>query len=479
MIISQAFEEMIPIMDESMEFIICFNKMGVIKFANKTTLESLEYDSLEGDFISTLFPKAFTNHDDGRFYLTYPASGARFDTMAYRSNQTCFLIRGKVIEHENFSDIYFFYGYDISNMDALERELRSIKENSTDVGVVKNEFVANVTHELRTPVNGIQGNTKELLTHENLAAEDRKLLELIEHGCEDMHALINNILDFSKLEAGKFQLEPREFNFRDMIEYVKSNHINKINEKGLEFFVTVSPDIPNVLIGDELRIAQILNNLLSNATKFTSVGKVMVEAVTTATHGNRIEIFFMVVDTGIGIDKKDQDKLFKSFSQVEASISRRFGGTGLGLNISKQLVKLMGGNINVESELGKGTMFTFSVWLNIPGVESDGAEDTSDATPVFSSMQALDKEAAVSKLFGSQANIDEIRKRIMKLTLCLEMGTWEKAETFTDAIKQLTDGAPHEIKTAVLKLKMAVQKENSEKSIAIIEELNELLSKQQ
>ena len=121
----------------------------------------------------------------------------------------------------------------------------------------------------------------------------------------------------------------------------------------------IAPDIPEYLIGDELRISQILNNLISNACKFTSVGEIHVEAVKTSQSGNKVELFFVVMDSGIGIEKANMDKLFKSFSQVDASISRKYGGTGLGLNICKQLVELMGGNIHVESEVGKGTIFSF------------------------------------------------------------------------------------------------------------------------
>ena len=138
-------------------------------------------------------------------------------------------------------------------------------------------------------------------------------LRMIERGCKDMHALINNILDFSKLEAGKFTIEKREFRFREMMDYVKANHLSKITEKGLDFFMTISPEIPEYVIGDELRIGQIVNNLLSNACKFTSVGKISVEVVKTAQEEDKVELFFIVLDTGIGIDKEGQDKLFKSF----------------------------------------------------------------------------------------------------------------------------------------------------------------------
>ena len=144
-----------------------------------------------------------------------------------------------------------------------------------------------------------------------------------------MNQIINNILDFSKLEAGKFTLDNQKFSFRGMVDYVKATHNVKATEKGLDFFVTMSSDIPEYVIGDELRIVQVLNNLLSNACKFTSIGKVALEVVKTAQIGKKIELFFMVIDSGIGIGQDQMDKLFQSFSQVDASISRKYGGTGL------------------------------------------------------------------------------------------------------------------------------------------------------
>ncbi len=459
--------DMLSVYDELIELVIFYNRMGEITYANASALSSLEYERLSGKNMIDIFPGSYSVDREG-LSCEFEADGDHVQMMAYRQNKTCFKVDCRIVSNKQLPGCYILFAQDISRIEALEKELASVKENSADLNKVKNEFVANVTHELRTPVNGILGNTRELLSRDQ-AEDDARILRLIEHGCDDMNALINNILDFSKLEAGKFQLETREFNFRDMIEYVKSNHINKIHEKGLDFFITISPDIPEILVGDELRIAQVLNNLLSNATKFTTIGKVMLEAVATARAGNRIELFFMVVDTGIGIDKKDQDKLFKSFSQVEASISRRFGGTGLGLNISKSLVELMGGNISVESELGKGTMFQFSIWLEIPGSEQGEGTDYVTAAPVFESRIGFEGEQAASKAFGSAENIDEIKKRLMKLNLCVDMETWEKAEMYCDAIKQLTDGAPHEIKTAVLRLKMAVAKENTQKSIDAIE----------
>ena len=303
-----------------------------------------------------------------------------------------------------------------------------------------------------------------------------RTLNVIERCCGDMNKIINNILDFSKLEAGKFVLEPRRFHVRDMLDYVKSNHISKITEKGLDFFMTISPQVPEYIIGDELRIEQILNNLLSNALKFTSVGKITLEVFKTAQVGEKIELFFIVVDSGIGIDEGDKDKLFQSFSQVDASISRKYGGTGLGLNICKQLVELMGGRIGVESEKNKGSAFSFSIWAETgKEKEEDSKEEAVTARFPLPGVSFPEDDGDGLKQYGTLENRKALSRNLSKLILCVEMENWEKAEMFMETIRELCGGAPREVGRAVLKLKMAVQKENYEKTAAGVEELKSFL----
>ena len=281
-----------------------------------------------------------------------------------------------------------------------------------------------------------------------------------------MNKIINNILDFSKLEAGKFTLEQTRFPLRGMIDYVMASHKGRITEKGLDFFVTVSPGVPEYAVGDELRIVQVLNNLLSNAQKFTSVGKITLEVIKTAQTRDAQELFFLVCDTGIGIEPKDQEKLFQSFSQVDASTSRKYGGTGLGLSICRQLVELMGGSINVESAKGKGTTFSFSVWLGKdPEAEEDsGEEGVVQPRPVISfGGSAPQEEEQDASRFGTAPNLEALQKNLSKLILSVEMENWEKAEMFMENIRQLTADAPQDVSRAVLRLKMAIQKENYEK----------------
>ncbi len=457
------------------DFMIVFEEDGSIMYANEEAHTILMYDSFDDKGIQDIFPTLFAITGD-KLASSVEMDGRMVAVAAYRSNSTCFNAEVRFMGDDEGVIRNVCIGRDISGRDSMMREIEKIKENTINMSKIKDEFVANVTHELRTPVNGILGNIRELINTE----KDKSRLytmEMIEKSCADMNALINNILDFSKLQAGKFEIDEREFSLRDMINYVKSNHANKIHDKGLDFFVSVAPDIPDILIGDELRLEQILNNLLSNATKFTSVGKIMLEVVQTARTGKKIELFFMVMDTGIGIADKDKDKLFKEFSQVDASISRQYGGTGLGLNISKQLVTLMDGNISVDSKPGKGSNFNFSVWLSVADTEENRsiANDFHIDTASVADSQMSQFDDGETFSFGSVENAEEIEKRLMKLVLCVEMDTWDKAENFADAIKQLTVGAPRDIATTTLKLKMAVQKENKEKTSEIIDELREMI----
>lgn len=451
--------------------IIFFENDGRISYVNKTVVRMLEYgDSIQSTLISDIFPSIFSI-ENGKLVCNEKIGGVDIVAEAYRKNRTCFTCILHLFEVDGR---YTLIGYDATEQIRTHKQIKEVDEQIKEALKVKSEFTANVTHELRTPVNGISGNTRELLEVEDDPKKVR-LLQLIERGCQDMHAIINNVLDFSKLEAGKFTLESREFVFKDMIDYAVSNHKNKINEKGLDFYLTIAPDIPEKVIGDELRIVQILNNLLSNAVKFTSVGKIMLEVVKTSQVGNKIELFFLVIDSGIGIAKENQDKLFQSFSQVDASISRKFGGTGLGLNITKQLVEMMGGHIHLESEYGKGSMFSFHIWVEVPDGEVvvSSSEGIAMANQDFS-LDSFGVETEIWK-FGSNENLTELSKKMSKLILCIDMENWEKAEGFADTVKKLTAEAPKEIKTTALRLKMSVQKEDVEKANEAFENLTNLV----
>lgn len=465
--------------EDTLEIILAFDKTGKITYMNAAARKKLEYEEgFSGKCIQDIFPNTFRSAQEG-FETDCPFGNALQNLVAYRKNLTCFPVEARIVDHTETSGLYICMANDILEKEFLTKEIEQVRQEAQQAMKVKSEFVANVTHELRTPVNGILGNVRELLGEE-LETKVERYLRLIERCCGDMNKIINNILDFSKLEAGKFTLEPRKFNFRSMLDYVKSNHINKITEKGLGFFMTVSPQIPEYIIGDELRIVQILNNLISNAQKFTSIGKISVEAVKTAQVNNQIELYFIVSDTGIGIDQDDMDKLFQSFSQVDASISRKYGGTGLGLNICKQLAELMGGRVEVESEKNRGSTFSFSIWVERAEEEPETQQSYSvkdlAANAALEASLENDREAIENiRTFGTDENKKNLERNLSKLILCVEMENWEKAEMFMEIIRQLTAEAPPEVKRIALRLKMAIQKEDYEKVCTAFESINEFL----
>ena len=470
--------------DNTSEIVLIFDDAGRIIYANQSAIRQLEYEQILSCFIVDIFPKEIQTEYDLK-EVAIERKGEERQMLLYRGNRTCFPARVKFLPYqESGHDLYVCMAKNVSTENFLEKKASKADQEAEAAQKVKNEFVANVTHELRTPVNGILGNTRELLEMET-DKDKLRLLQLVERGCRDMNAIINNILDFSKLQAGKFVLEPRSFHFRNMMEYVQANHRKRITEKGLEFSVTISQEIPEHIIGDELRIVQILNNLISNAYKFTSVGEIHVEVVKTAQTDNRMELFFMVVDSGIGIAKQDQEKLFKSFSQVDASISRKYGGTGLGLNICKQLVELMNGTIYVQSEVGKGTIFSFDIWVEVSEEECNANENSSEAAfagnaleqTLIQKLTSLSETTATEKIwqFGERENKEELKKKLSKLILSIEMENWEKAESFAETIKQLAEEAPREVKSAALRLKMSVQKGDYEKSMAAVDLMQQLV----
>jgi signal transduction histidine kinase len=461
-------------LEHTQEIVLFFRDNGKITYANRAARTLLGYeDPPEECTIADIFPAEFSLENNTLHTgLVY---GEELIWMnAYRKNRTCCPVLARVMRFSDPPDAFCCMAYDASERVLLTKQNEQVKRDAEEALKVKSEFIATVTHELRTPVNGILGNTMELA---EIETDERKkrLLSLIERGCADMNAIINNILDFSKLEAGKFTLEPREFNFRNMIDYVKSNHMKKISDKGLDFIVSVSPDIPEILVGDELRIEQILNNLLSNACKFTTVGRIILEVVLTSRVEGQIELFFLVIDTGIGIDKAGMDKLFQSFSQVDASISRRFGGTGLGLNICKQLVELMNGNIHVESEPQKGSTFSFHIWLQVPERELKDVPQQFQMPDIPARDDTWDYEKEQIFIYGTKENTEEIDRKMSRLILAVELENWEKAEQFMEALRKLTGEAPKAIKNAVLRLKMAVQRGDYDKTVSTYEALKELM----
>ena len=462
------------IADELTELILVFNEKGDILSCNRTAADRLEYTKaeLEECDMSRIFRQEFS----GTVQVSGTETGEGFDRKRleekmgdshcaelamYRKNSSCFPANVRIFAAEE-QGVYVLLAEDLTERREMNMRIRKLKEEESQNLKARNEFTANVTHELRTPINGIKGHVLTIVDRVQ-DEEQKKTLELVLYCCDNMLAIINNILDFAKLETGKFTIDEREFDFYQMMERVVATHSVSINKKDLRLRVSVDEKIPQFLIGDDLRLVQILNNLLSNAVKFTSIGYVDLAVSKTRQINDEVELFFMVKDSGIGMSPEEQDKLFQSFTQADASITRRFGGTGLGLSITKQLVELMQGDIQVKSEKGKGSAFSFFIKLKT----SQNINDTQNE--VYESWAAFTKEESGEEddfmQFGESRNKEELKKRMDKLAMSIELGAWDKAELLASTVKTLVQGSDDDMRRQVLRMETAIRKSDYEKSM--------------
>jgi len=460
------------ISDVSDELIFICNADGVIQNANKKAMDMLEYsdEELKSILIDDLFLDKTVKF--GEIAARAKEKYQILSSSIYRKNRTCFMVSVKVV-YSKEDGCFIIICSDNTEIEKLKKDIEFAAERAKESEKVRNEFVANVTHELRTPVNGIKGHTQYLMLTEH-TRDQGKELSIIKECCENMEQLINNILDFSKLEAGKFSISEREFVFKDFLEFISETNGKLIEDKGLRFVLNADPSIPEKLIGDDFRLTQVLNNLLSNAKKFTEKGYIAVEVTRTMQFDHDIELFFMVMDSGIGVKPEKKAALFESFVQADASITRSYGGTGLGLAITKQLVELMDGKINLESEYGKGSTFTFSVRLKIPeDVIVDEMTEIKTPLKLEHSKLAgkLREEINQLNLFGSVQNIYELRKIVEKLSLCLELDNYQRAEGFADTVKSLVADGPSDLKSLAFRMQMSIRKEDGENANRYLNDL--------
>ncbi len=352
--------------------IICINEDGVVNVWNKAAEKIFGYSEREisGELITTIIPERYkTQHEEGlrRFLHTSEARiiGRTVEVSGITKEGIEVPIEMSLAFQENEKGDYSFTAIirDITERMEAEERLQLAKEAAEVANKAKSEFLATMSHEIRTPMNGVMGMT-ELILDTDLTSEQRECVETVYSSADSLLTIINDILDFSKIESGKLEMEHIDFDLCATVDDIIDIFSARTDEEGLEFSCFIDPEIPSLLRGDPGRLRQVLINLAGNAIKFTNNdGEVAVSLTAANETDTHATIRFDIRDTGIGIPADRKNRLFKSFSQIDASTTRKYGGTGLGLAISKQIVELMGGQIGVESEEGRGSTFWFTVVL--------------------------------------------------------------------------------------------------------------------
>jgi PAS domain S-box-containing protein len=325
-----------------------------------------DYDSVLGKSDADIFTSEHANkarQDELQIMQTgKPVIGlVERETWPDRPDSWSYTTKLPLRDHQGKIVGTFGIGRDITKLVLGEQALREARDAADQASKAKSEFLANMSHEIRTPMNGIIGMT-ELLTHTRLTDAQRSFVQMIEQSAQSLLRIINDILDFSKIEAGKLDLEEAPFDLRQCVSHATKSLATRAAQHGTELVLVLERDIPELLVGDEIRLRQVLVNLVGNAVKFTKNGEITVQVSIAdgppVTQDYRLH--FSVADTGIGIPVEKQAAIFEAFSQADRSTTRQFGGTGLGLSISSRLIEMMGGRIWLESELGVGSVFHFT-----------------------------------------------------------------------------------------------------------------------
>ncbi len=360
------------ILDATVDAILTIDEQGIVESLNPASERLFGFAAQEviGQNVAMLMPEPFRGEHDGylQAYLTTGIKkviGEVREVTGQRKDGTKFQMDLGVGEL-NLGDRRLFTGiaHDITDRIQFAHDMCLAKDAAEAANRSKSEFLANMSHEIRTPMNGILGLTGLILGTE-LTTEQRQYLDGVKLSAETLMKIINDILDFSKIEAGHLALEAIDFDLHEILGNTLKTLAIGAQEKGLELLIDIRPDVPPALIGDPARLRQIVVNLIGNAVKFTSQGEISVVVEMESSAEDAVVLHFTVTDTGIGIPVDKQQAIFAAFTQVDGSTTRNYGGTGLGLTISSQLVNMMAGSMWVESELGKGSNFNFTARFGV------------------------------------------------------------------------------------------------------------------
>ncbi len=355
------------IFDAMVDAIVTIDRTGRIQQWSPTAERIFGYapEEVVGSDLAILMPQPHPtgDADDVSSFLKARQAniiGTGRELTAIRKDGTEFPIELAVSEVRNGDEVFFTAILrDITERKRAEAELVRAREQAEAANLAKSQFLATMSHEIRTPMNGILGMAN-LLSSTSLNDRQKRLVDNVSRSGQALLGIINDILDFAKIEAGKFELSAIPFDPREAIAELTDLFSERCTRKGLEFVYFVAEDVPSQIVGDPVRLRQILVNLVGNSIKFTERGEILVELSLARGDGDGVMLNFAIEDTGIGIAADQCSKIFESFHQIDGSMTRSRGGSGLGLSITRQLVELMGGKITVESELGRGSRFVFT-----------------------------------------------------------------------------------------------------------------------
>lgn len=371
--------ELQTLFNAALDCIIVINQQGIVQSVNRTVTQILGYEEEDiiGKNISLIIPEPFkSNHNS--YLWNYLQTGeakligtSREVEAVHKDGHLVPIALG--VNEMKLSHAKMFVGtlHDLSERKAAEGELKNYaleleeaRKKAEETSRLKSEFLANMSHEIRTPMNGVIGMTN-LLLDTKLDDVQKQYARIVSSSADNLLQLVNDILDFSKIEAGKLELEIISFDMQQLLEEVADVLSVKAQEKGVEILLRFAPDTPRFVRGDPGRIRQVLLNLAGNALKFTEVGHVLLSIETRKKSQGSVTYYAAIEDTGIGIPEDKIEYIFNKFSQADSSTTRKFGGTGLGLAICKELVHMMGGEIDASSQLGIGSTFWFTIELSM------------------------------------------------------------------------------------------------------------------